>query len=245
LKDLKLASEVMNTVRFSKNLRPILLEPPSKKSIFVIAPHPDDEILGPGGTLIQAIDAGSTVKVLYLTSGLDNEHEVREREALAVSEDCGFTCVFLKGNANAIELTDGLVNRLSKELGAFRPDIIMLPFLLDDNDDHRLASELLMDALDTGGAAAKSEIWAYQVYSALYPNVVVDITPVVNRKQMLIRKFTSQMERRRWDLFSLGLNAWNIRFVSGRPDIESIESFFVAPMSEYRAICQPYFKKPS
>jgi N-acetylglucosamine malate deacetylase 1 len=244
LKDLKLASEVMNTVRFSRNLKPLLLPPPAKKSILVIAPHPDDEILGPGGTLLQSIKAGSSIHVLYLTSGKASEHDIREREALAVSKECGYECLFLRANANSIELTKILVGRVASEIASLAPDIIMLPFLLDDNDDHRRANELLLRSLEQEMVPANVEIWAYQVYSALYPNVIVDITSVAVRKKKLIREFSSQMKDRKWDLFALGLNAWNIRFVSNHPDIESVESFFVAPINEYRDICLPYFEEP-
>jgi len=244
LTDLNLASEVMNTVRFSKNLQPLLLDHPAKKTILVIAPHPDDEIFGAGGTLLQAIEAGSVVHVVYLTSVNAGEHAVREREALEVSRICGFECSFLRGNGGSIELDDNFIGEISSQLASLSPHIVMLPFLLDDNDDHRRANELLLRLLPKGGPAPDFEIWAYQVYTALYPNVVIDITAVADRKISLIRKFESQMKSRRWDLFSLGLNAWNIRYVSGRPDIESVESFFVCPAAEYIKICVPYFEHP-
>ena len=45
----------------------------SSDRILVIAPHPDDESLGLGGTLQRAVSAGAQVKVLYVTNGELNE----------------------------------------------------------------------------------------------------------------------------------------------------------------------------
>ena len=44
-----------------------------KDRVLVIAPHPDDESIGVGGTLQQAIKAGAKVKVCLLTNGENNE----------------------------------------------------------------------------------------------------------------------------------------------------------------------------
>ncbi len=41
--------------------------------IVVVAPHPDDEILGAGGAIQQAVAAGADVRVVYLTSGDHNQ----------------------------------------------------------------------------------------------------------------------------------------------------------------------------
>ena len=45
----------------------------SLDKILVIAPHPDDEALGAGGVIQQALDRGASLKIVYLTSGELNE----------------------------------------------------------------------------------------------------------------------------------------------------------------------------
>ncbi|MEI8062589.1 MAG: PIG-L family deacetylase [Verrucomicrobiota bacterium] len=53
---------------------PLLLPPPSKgERIVIIAPHPDDEALGCGGLIQQAIAVGADVRVIYLTNGDHNQ----------------------------------------------------------------------------------------------------------------------------------------------------------------------------
>ena len=57
-------------------------------NILIVAPHPDDEILGCGGSIIKYIEKGCRVSVLYLSSG-DSIEKIRETEANRV-------CDFLK-----------------------------------------------------------------------------------------------------------------------------------------------------
>ncbi|OIO39072.1 MAG: hypothetical protein COT00_03685 [Candidatus Omnitrophica bacterium CG07_land_8_20_14_0_80_50_8] len=49
-------------IHFSKNDR-----------VLVVSPHPDDEMLGTGGVMLSALEAGADVKVIYLTHGDYNE----------------------------------------------------------------------------------------------------------------------------------------------------------------------------
>ena len=95
LKDMKLASQLLATTRFSRNVAPILHPPIPNKKILVIAPHPDDEIFGAGGTLIQAIQAGSEVKTLYLTRGNAKSAAVAESEAQTVADKLGYKIEFM------------------------------------------------------------------------------------------------------------------------------------------------------
>src|SRR5262249_39262940 len=41
--------------------------------ILVLAPHPDDEVLGAGGVLREAVERGIPVRVVFLTNGDSNE----------------------------------------------------------------------------------------------------------------------------------------------------------------------------
>ena len=208
----------------------------------MIAPHPDDEIIGPGGTLIQATEVGSEVLVVYLTSGRSKERETRENESASVCKQLGWTSVYL---GNVEENSAWSVDGLNDALKDFKPHIIMLPFVLDDNKDHRHSNRIVLDVAAQGGDELafldKSEIWAYQVYSAVLPNVVIDITCVRERKAELIGAYKSQMVSRDWSNFSLGLNAWTSRWLDTKGEPHWAEGFFVVPFRDYMDLIRHYY----
>ena len=70
LNDLEACQQVLESKRFNRNLQPIEMEHPDAKRIMVIAPHPDDDIIGAGGTLIKAKENGSDIHIVYVTNGL-------------------------------------------------------------------------------------------------------------------------------------------------------------------------------
>ena len=241
LKDMKLASQLLATTRFSRNVAPILHPPIPNKKILVIAPHPDDEIFGAGGTLIQAIQAGSEVKTLYLTRGNAKSAAVAESEAQTVADKLGYKIEFMNYHAGQLPVDDDCVKQFSDIVNAYSPDILFIPFCLDDHDDHRRASHILLLANKKHPFASEIEIWAYQVYTSVIPSVVVDITSVASQKESAIRLWKSQMEKRDWVQFSLGLNAHNVRYLPYNKPGGYAETFFVLPLTAYLELCSNYF----
>jgi LmbE family N-acetylglucosaminyl deacetylase len=238
LHDIQALALVLSTARFSRNLEPLELPHPRGRRLTVIAPHPDDEILGPGGTLLKAIGAGASVTVLYLTDGKPAERV--SAEAKAVAEKFGYHTKFLHLPSNNIPLDQNTVSEFRAAIEALRPDTLFIPFLADDHDDHRRASHLLLQAYGAGSPTLQSEVWGYQVYTLLPPNVVVDISTVAEQKREAIRMFGSQSSRD-WAHYMLGMNAFNSRFLRAARGPVFIEAFFVVPGAEYIDLCRNYF----
>ena len=239
--DIEASSQVLETKRFLRNLKPMVLDCPRQRRILVIAPHPDDDVFGPGGTLLKAIQKGAEVHVVYVTDGEnDARREAIRDDARRSCDALGATYTFLGCETMNIPLADEQVNRsLSSLLQNIRPQAIFTAFLLDDHDDHRRANELLLTVardLDLG----KAEIWAYQVYSSVLPNVVVNITDQADRKRHLISLWHNVSGNRDWAHYVLGMNAANCRYVSSRRP-EYVEAFFVVPLDEYLDLCEGYF----
>ena len=84
LTDLETCSKVLETKRFNRNLQPLELDHPDANRILVIAPHPDDDIIGAGGTLIKAKENGANIHVIYVTNGLPDQEGAIRNETLAV-----------------------------------------------------------------------------------------------------------------------------------------------------------------
>jgi len=241
--DLDRAADAMATMRHVHALQPNLVEIPNARNVTVIAPHPDDEVIGPGGTLLRMIDRGLNVRVIYLTNGSNNPEiaACRQQEALLVGEKHGFEAVFLNF-VTPINSYDPLVKqKLAESILGVEVDAIFIPFLLDDHPDHRVANDLFSLVAAEYNMVKTREVWAYQVYSTLPGNMIVDITNFADRKAEAIRMYKSQMTGRDWAHFALGLNAFNIRLATGMTDVRYIETFFVLPMAEYQKLCAHYF----
>ncbi|WP_130472590.1 PIG-L deacetylase family protein [Candidatus Magnetaquicoccus inordinatus] len=242
LTDLPLAAQALNTLRFSRNLQPVEATGLPGQRILVLAPHPDDELLGPGGALLQSRAQGATITVLYLTSGLPHEREIREAEAREVARLCDFNSHFLRWPDGALPADQEALQQLAAAISAVNPDLLLLPSLFDDHDDHRRCSELLWRLSTQQLLPATLDVWAYQVYSAVLGNVVIDITAVSTSKAEAIRCYRSQMQQRDWAHFALGLNAWNCRFLKKSAHAAAYaEMFLTLPLHEYAALCRPYF----
>jgi LmbE family N-acetylglucosaminyl deacetylase len=243
LTDLKASSMVLETKRFNRNLQPLKLENPDAKRILVIAPHPDDDVLGAGGTLIKAKEIGADIHVVYVTNGLAEKEELIREETLSVCDQLGTTPHFLNCKARTIPDEDPEVNKQLYDLILkVDPEVIFISFMLDDHDDHRRVNQLLMAALK-GQAKQKAEIWAYQIYSSIIPNVVVDITDQVEQKRQLINTWKSVGKLGDLAHYILGINASNCRYMQTEATVWG-ETFFVVPLDEYLDLCKIYFEDP-
>ncbi len=232
--DVAASQILLRTFRPSRMLRPEPVAAPRGERILLVAPHPDDESIGAGGTLLLAADADSSVDILFLTTGRTHEREVRRDEALAVCRTAGFSGAFAEKDADAIDV-EAAARALVARLGERQFDTLFVPFFLDDHDDHRRANEVLLRALvvGPGDMSLPRTVWAYHVYGPGPMNCIVDIGDVVTRKRELIACHRSQMAGRDWAHFALGLNAVLSRFLPGNPAPGYAEGFMVLPLEEY------------
>jgi len=239
LTDIEALRKVLDTKRFTRNLRPIELPYPRHKKILVIAPHPDDDILGAGGTLMKAVDSGAKVDILYIANGNSQRAELIKDETRAVCRSINTTPHFLDFQNGRIPLHDDQTNgRILSLIRELAPDAIFITFLADDHDDHRRVNHLLFNILN--GRKIAAEIWAYQIYSTIIPNVVVNITEKAKRKRELLGMWKSVSGTRDWAHYMLGINASNCRFIGTKEPVYA-EGFFVVPIEEYLKLCSIYF----
>lgn len=234
------AARLLDTMRSSKLLIPSLASSPQGQRILIIAPHPDDEVIGMGGTLIQMINNGCNVKVVYFTLG--NDKCLRE-ESYALSQILGFSTNYMDFNKQNIGLDQPDLEQFAEIMESYKPDCIFLPFMLDDHDDHRRVNEFLVRAFQTKleKSSASIETWAYQVYTPLPLNTVVNITNVIDQKCDAIRYYKSQFTSRDWAHFAKSLNGFNVRFLSGEKGASYAEVFYRTNLKNYVGICSSYF----
>ena len=241
--DLPITAKALQAMRASQKLIPLQINI-SKKRVLVISPHPDDESIGVGGTLLLHKHVNSKVHIVFLTSGKSDSAAIRKSEAKKACEQLGASYTFFEYIPNHIPICSESLQKLEREIEIFKPEILMIPLFLDDNDDHRRATHLLLEAYSQIKQKKSIEVWAYQVYSSIPTNVLVDITSVSNKKSQLIKIHKSEVAKRDWSHFSLGLNAYMSRFLQTKKKARFVETFFVASLQEYINFAGKYFKSP-
>lgn len=180
--------------------------------LLVLAPHPDDEVLGCGGLMAAMLAQGAKVQVVIASDGaLGGDATVRERESTAAAR-------VLAGNSAPPELafwrlpdrglasSAGLAARLQHLIASAGPDCVLLPSPFEIHPDHRalcLAGLLAMRAVGAG-----RELLCYEVGQPLLPDVLIDITPYVERKKAALCCFGSQLAVQAYDDQVLGLNRY-------------------------------------
>ena len=238
--DRSLVSEVLETKCFTDILRPIQMDGPNAQRVLVLAPHPDDDIFGAGGVLLRLAGKDVEIRTVYVTDagGSQETQAIIQAEAKAVCARLSATPIFLHGKTRGIPNGVIEIDSLADELSSFRPDVVFTTFLLDDHPDHQLVNQILSAALERTGQ--KPEIWSYQIYTTVIPNVVVDITAEMDQKEELMRMWKSVSGNRDWAHYIRGMNAMNCRFIPGKDKIFG-EGYFVLPASEYMHLCARYF----
>jgi N-acetylglucosamine malate deacetylase 1 len=181
---------------------------PSNERVVVLAPHMDDEVIGCGGTLARHVQSGAEVTILFLTDGRrGGDTATRKDESRRALQELGITkIVFLDGEDGKLGAAPALVAALRAALESARPEIVYLPFFLEEHPDHRAASSLLAEAVR--GTRLSFSCHAYEVWTPLFPNCLVTIDATIEAKRRALTHYQSQLAEADYLHTSLGLNAY-------------------------------------
>lgn len=187
-------------------------------NVLVIAPHPDDEAIGCGGTLCRHSADGDRVTVVFLTSGelglkgvsAEKVWKIREAEAAASQRVLGVATIdFLRladGSA-AGDVRKG-ARLLRPILRRESPGLIYLPHPEEWHPDHKAALPILRAAFRGGGLAVPA-LRGYEVWTPIAePHHVEDISKTMARKLRAVRSHRSQFEEIDYARAVQGLNQY-------------------------------------
>jgi LmbE family N-acetylglucosaminyl deacetylase len=175
--------------------------------ILVLAPHPDDESIGCGGTLLHHAKQRDEVHVVFLTSGEKGGHgrseaetiRVREREARKAARVLGVRQIeFWHLPDGAVRPTPVAVDRLRKKLNQFKPDRIYVTHEREMHPDHRGAARLLESSLQAAWRKKHAKAWTptvlmYEVWTPIQQlDEIVDISPFLEKKLRAVKIYRSQ-----------------------------------------------------
>jgi LmbE family N-acetylglucosaminyl deacetylase len=169
------------------------------RRVLAIAPHPLDLEWFSGGTCYLLKRAGGSVTVAVLTSGEQggnraNMGQIREKEQEQSGAILGYDSIIYLGLKDQHLHAADLAPRLEGIWRQVRPDVVLtfdprglLPGL--NNPDHTAAGAAVLELLRSG---IGNHNRAY-LYGTRYPNVMVDITEVVQEKEAAVSAHRSQL----------------------------------------------------
>ena len=176
------------------------------------APHPDDEILGCGGTMAKHIKNGDEVYVCVVTKGVEplfnkNVIEQTRAEQRSAHEYLGVKeTVYLDFPAVMLEEEHRYIinQRILEVVDRIKPDNVYIPHFGDMQKDHAIVSESVLVAVRPKYAFKVKRVYSYETLSetewniphvtnAFLPNYYIDISDTLSDKLNALAKFQSQI----------------------------------------------------
>jgi len=206
--------------------------------LLVLAPHPDDEVIGCGGLVALHLREGRKVHVVVATDGAQagdaSQRESESRAALALLGDA--TIEFLGFPDRELSAAAEVDDRLAAILREWKPDLIAVPSPLEIHPDHVALSRAFCDLIARDASLfadlAVARVAFYEVSAPLRPNALVDITSVADAKYAAIATHKSQSAVRDYTSYARGLNAW--RTMTLPSHVKFAEGYWTTPLPSLR-----------
>jgi N-acetylglucosamine malate deacetylase 1 len=190
---------------FHRSWWPKQLVPPLAKKILAISPHPDDESIGCGGLLLSHVDQ-SEIRIVNVYNGDSggalgeeawrDDPDYRTRLANVRRRELDGVAAMLRAEVIRFGISDSVgvpgaseIAALRRLLESFAPDIVVLPWFLDNHPHHRITNRIFVEA----AKGLDLMVLAYEIWGLLSPNAFFDITDVLNRKREMIAIHASQL----------------------------------------------------
>ena len=183
------------------------------KKILVIAPHPDDETLGCGGTLLKHRYSNDEIHWLILTNisekyGWSSRRvNTRQLEIEKVAKSYKFSTVnkldFPTTKLDTIPMSL-LVEKITSVINNTKPQIIYINNYSDIHTDHQIAFKAVMSSVKSFRHSYINKLFMYETISeteyasplqghSFLPNVFVDITNYFEDKIRVMQEYKGEL----------------------------------------------------
>ena len=182
----------------------------------VIAPHPDDEMLGCGGTLLKKSKAGETVGWMIMTSmkkedgwSADKinmrEKEIEKvRKSLQIKKENIFKLNFSPAKLDSYSEAS-IIGLISEVFKKFEPQEILLPHSGDIHGDHRVCFNAVAACTKWFRFPYIKRVLTYETISEsdagiqnvnpFQPNTFIDISETLQKKWDILKIYQSEMQK--------------------------------------------------
>ncbi|HVQ01209.1 MAG TPA: PIG-L deacetylase family protein [Candidatus Thermoplasmatota archaeon] len=167
----------------------------SKKKIMIVAAHPDDEVLGCGGTIARLVEEGYEAYTLILGKGVaaryptaggtteKNKHiAMLQHETQKANKALGIKKVYSfnvpDNKFDSVPLLD-IVKKIEQVKKNVRPDIIFTHYKKDLNIDHKITYEAVITASRPLENESVKTIYSFEVLSSTEWNYPLSFSPAV------------------------------------------------------------------
>ena len=150
------------------------------KKVVVFAAHPDDELLGEGGTIRRLANEGVSVHAVILAEGLTSRCSKRsdlnpleltrlQEDARKAAKEVGYAgidfCGLPDNRMDGMELLN-IIKMIQSYIEKYRPDTIFTHHHGDLNVDHKITCEAVLTAARPVGAYGVEKIYAFETPSS-------------------------------------------------------------------------------
>ena len=190
-----------------------------KNKVLVVAAHPDDEVLGCGGTMARHAILGDEVNVLILGEGVtsrDLSRDVNARDlelsdlivaAQKANSSLGVKNLILHqlpdNRMDSVDLLD-IVKLVEDAVLRIKPDIVYTHYNNDVNVDHRMVHEAVIVACRPLPGSSVKQLLFFEVASStecrpvvsssgFCPNWYVDISAFLDKKIQALEFYAAEM----------------------------------------------------
>lgn len=188
------------------------------KTLLVVAAHPDDEVLGCGGTLAKLVKEGASIHVAFMADGVTsrtelsdqsiNELKIRRQAAIKACKVLGVDSVtFDDYEDNQLDKVAQLelTKKIEILIHKLRPDTILTHHVGDVNIDHQKVHYAVIPACRPQPGNPVKTILCFETLSStewqlpgsaspFIPNIFIDISAHIDKKLEALNAYAKELK---------------------------------------------------
>ena len=208
------------------------------RKILVIAAHPDDEVLGCGGTMARLAREGNEIYTLMMGEGItarDEKRNIRLRkkelnelrkQVDSANRILGVKKTFIYGfpdnRFDSVDLLD-IIKKIEEVKREIKPEIVFTQHEKDLNIDHQILYKAVLAATRPMNGETVKEIYSFEALSStewsyplnFFPDVYFDITDTLKIKIKAMGVYKSELKNfshpRSLEGIKLNAQCWGMR----------------------------------